>query len=118
MAEVVIHCLPAPGTDPAQTAAELEAYLLETEGVTPVLVEVEHPRAGLAEILTIVEVVSGVVDLIGKLADFIKSRQEKAGEQGTVRDIEVEIDGDRVPVASLTADQRARLLVAIAEGTV
>jgi hypothetical protein len=110
MAEVVIHCLPEPGTDAAQTAAELEAYLQQTEGVDPVLVEVEQPRVGLAEILTIIEVVSGTVDLIQKLVDFVKSRQEK----GKVKDIEVEIDGERVPVTSLTADQRATLLAALA----
>jgi hypothetical protein len=111
MAEVIIHCLTEPGTDAAETAAELETYLRQTDGVDPVVVEVEHPRVGLAEILTIVEVVSGVVDLIGKLADFIKSRQEK----GTVKDIEVEIDGERVPVSKLTEDQRAKLLAAIAQ---
>jgi hypothetical protein len=113
MTEVVIHCLPEPGTDAAEAAAELEAYLQQTEGVAPVLVEVEQPRVGLAEILAIIQVVSGVVDLIEKLADFIKSRQEK----GKVKDIEVEIDGARVPVTSLTADQRAKLLAAIAQGT-
>jgi hypothetical protein len=110
MAEVIIHCLPEAGSDAAEAAAELEAYLRETEGVTPVLVEVEHPRVGLAEILAIIQIASGAVDLAQKLADYLKSRRDK----GKVKDIEVEIDGERVPVASLTAGQRARLLAAIA----
>jgi len=113
MAEVVIHCIPEPGTDPAEAAAELEAYLRDTDGVDPVLVEVEQPRLGLAEILAIIQIASGVVDLTGKLVGYLKSRREK----GKVRDIEIEIDGQRVPVGDLTQDQRTRLLAAIIAGT-
>jgi hypothetical protein len=112
MAEVIIHCVPEPGTDAAEAAAELEAYLQQTEGMTPVLVEVEQPRVGLAEILAVIQIVSGAVDLTGKLIAFIRSRQDK----GKVKDIEVEIDGERVPVTSLTADQRSKLLAAITPG--
>jgi hypothetical protein len=113
MAEVVIHCLTEPGTDADEAAAELEAYLEQTEGVAPVLVEVEQPRVGLAEILAIIQVVSGVVDLVQKLSDFIKSRQEA----GKVKEIEVEIDGERLPINKLTEEQRAKLLAAIAPET-
>jgi len=113
MAEVVIHCIPEPGTDPAEAAAELEAYLRDTDGVDPLLVEVEQPRLGLAEILAIIQIASGVVDLTGKLTGYLKSRREK----GKVRDIEIEIDGQRVPVGDLTQDQRTRLLAAIIAGT-
>jgi len=113
MAEVVIHCIPEPGTDPAEAAAELEAYLRDTDGVDPLLVEAEQPRLGLAEILAIIQIASGVVDLTGKLAGYLKSRREK----GKVRDIEIEIDGQRVPVGDLTQDQRTRLLAAIIAGT-
>ena len=110
MAEIVIHCIPEAGSDTAAAAAELEAYLRDTEGVDPVLVEVEQPRVGLAEILAIIQIASGAVDLTEKLLAFIKSRTDK----DKVKDIEVEIDGERVPVAGLTAEQRARLLAAIA----
>jgi hypothetical protein len=113
MAEVVIHCIPEPGADPAEAAAELEAYLRDTDGVDPLLVEVEQPRLGLAEILAIIQIASGVVDLTGKLVGYLKSRREK----GKVRDIEIEIDGQRVPVGDLTQDQRTRLLAAIIAGT-
>jgi hypothetical protein len=51
--------------------------------------------------------------LTGKLLGFIKSRRDK----GKVKDIEVEIDGQRVPIENLTADQRARLTAAIAQRT-
>lgn len=122
MAEVVIHCILEPGTDPEQAAADLEAYLQGTEGIAPVVVEPEQPRAGLAEILAIVELANGLIDLTGKLVGFIKSRRDKAGEArqddggAQVRDIEIEIDGQRVPVGSLSPDQRARLAAAIAPG--
>jgi hypothetical protein len=34
-----------------------------------------------------------------------------------VKDIEVEIDGERVPIGSLTPEQRTRLAAAIAQGS-
>jgi hypothetical protein len=121
VAEVVIHCIPQPGTDAAQVAAELEiylqaefeTYLREADGVSPVYVEVEQPRVGLAEVLAIIQLASATIDLTGKLLGFIKSRRDK----GKVKDIEVEIDGQRVPIENLTADQRARLTAAIAQRT-
>lgn len=113
MAEVVIHCIPQPGTDPTEAAAELEIYLQDTDGVDPLLVEVEQPRLGLAEILAVIQIASGIVDLTEKLVDYIKSRREK----GKVKDIEIEIDGQRVSVGSLTPDQRTSLAAAIAQGT-
>ena len=109
MAEIVIHCIPEPGTDAAEAAAELETYLRDTDGTEPVLVEVEQPRVGPAEILAIIQLAGAAIDLAEKLVDFIKSRQDK----GKVKDIEVEIDGQRVPVGSLTPDQRTRLLAAL-----
>jgi len=113
MAEVVIHCIPEPGTAPAEAAAELELYLQGTDGVDPLLVEVEQPRLGLAEVLAIIQIASGIVDLTEKLVGYIKSRKEK----GKLTDIEVEIDGQRVSVGNLTPDQRIRLEAAIAGGT-
>jgi hypothetical protein len=113
VAEVVIHCIPQPGADATQVAAELETYLQDADGVNPVLVEVEQPRIGLAEILGIIQLASATIDLTGKLVDFIKSRRDK----GKVKDIEVEIDGQRVPIGNLTPDQRTRLAAAIARGT-
>jgi hypothetical protein len=113
MAEVIIHCIPEPGTDPAEAAAELQMYLDGTDGVDPVLVEVEQPRLGLAEILAIIQIASGIVDLTEKLVGYIKTRKEK----GKLTDIEVEIDGQRVPVGNLTPDQRTRLTAAIGKGS-
>jgi hypothetical protein len=118
VAEVVIHCIPQPGTDTAQVAAEFEtylqtefdAYLQDADGVSPVQVEVEQPRIGLAEVLAIIQLTSATIDLTGKLIDFIKSRRDK----GKVKDIEIEIDGERVPIGNLTPDQRTRLAAAIA----
>jgi len=113
MAEIVIHCIPEAGTDPAEAYAEMDAFLRDTEGLEPVLVEVEKSRGvGLAEILAIVQVAQGIVDLTGKLIAYIKSRQGKA----EIKDIEIEIDGQRVPVGNLTPDQRARLDTALAQG--
>ena len=113
MTEIVIHCIPRSGTDAAEVAAELTTYLQGTDGVHPVVVKVEQPHVGLAEVLAIVQLASAAIDLTGKLIDFIKSRQD----QGKVKDIEVEIDGERVPIGSLTPDQRTRLAAAIAQET-
>ncbi len=110
MAEIVIHCIPESGTDAAEAAAELETYLRDTDGTDPVLVEVEQPRVGPAEILAIIQLASAAIDLTEKLAGYIRSRRDK----GKVKDIEIEIDGQRVPVGSLTPDQRTRLAAAIA----
>lgn len=101
MAEIVIHCIPESGTDAAEVAAELNTYLQGTDGVTEVLVKVEHPQVGLAEVLAVLQITSTTIVLAEKLIDFIKSRQEK----GKVKDIEVEVDGERVPAGSLTPDQ-------------
>lgn len=110
MTEVVIHCIPQSGTDAEAAAAELEAYLQDADGVDSVFIEVEQPRAGLAEVLAIIQLASAAIDLAGKLAGFLASRRDK----GKVKDIEIEIDGERVPVGSLTPDQRTRLAAAIA----
>ena len=113
MAEIVIHCIPQSGTDAAEVAAELKTYLQDTDGVNPVLVEVEQPHVGLAEVLAIIQLASAAIDLTEKLVDFIKSHRDK----GKVKDIEVEIDGERVPIGNLTPDQRTRLAAAIAQET-
>jgi len=110
VAEIDIHCLPESGADVAEIAAELKAFLQHADGVDPLLVEVEQPRIGPAEILVILQVASTAVDLTEKLINFIKSRRDK----GKVKDIEIEIDGERIPVGSLTPDQRTRLAAAIA----
>jgi len=111
--EVDIHCIPQFGADAAAVAVELETYLQRADDVVPVLIEVEQPRLGLAEVLAILEVTSTGVDLTEKLIYFISSRRGR----GKVKDIEIEIDGQRVSVGSLTPDQRTRLAAAIAQGT-
>jgi hypothetical protein len=113
VAEIFIHCIPQSGTDAADVAAELKTYLQDTDGVTPVVVKVEQPHVGVAEVLAIFQLASTALDVMEKLADFIKSRRDR----GNVKDIEVEIDGERVPIGSLTPDQRARISAAIAQGT-
>lgn len=111
MPEIVIHLVPEVGADPAGEAAELAAYLRGEEGVDPVAVEVEQPRLGPAEILAILELANNAIDLTQKLISYLKSRH------GQVKDIEVEINGRRVPVQRLTADERAELQAALASGT-
>jgi hypothetical protein len=95
---IIIHCIPQPGTDAAEVAAELNTYLQDTDGVNPVMVKVEHPQLGLAEVLAVLQIATTAINLTEKLTGYIKSRQEK----GKVKDIEVEIDGERVPIGSLT----------------
>jgi hypothetical protein len=109
MTEINIHLIPEPGTDAAEAACELRTYLEGIDGVTPVEVEAEQSHAGLAEVLAVVQLTSAVIDLTQKLIDFIKSRSDK----GKVKDIEIEIDGERVPVGKLTPEQRFRLVAAI-----
>lgn len=113
MTEIDIHLVLQPGTDPSEAASELQSYLEGIDGVTPVEVEAEQPHVGLAEVLAIVQISSGVIDLAEKLIGFIKSRSDK----GKVKRIEIEIDGERVPVDKLTPEQRLRLIAAIAKET-
>lgn len=113
MTEIVIHCIIQPGTDAADVAADLRAFLQGIDGLHPVMVKAEQPHVGLAEVLAIVQLSSASIELTGKLIDFIKSRQDKS----KVKDIEIEMDGERVPVGSLTPEQRTRLAAAISQGT-
>jgi hypothetical protein len=111
--KIFIHCILQPGTDAAEVAADLRTFLQNTDGIQPVMVKAEQPHVGLAEVLAIVQLSSAAIDLTGKLIDFIKSRQDKS----KVKDIEIEIDGERVPAGSLTPEQRTRLAAAISQGT-
>ena len=111
MPEIVIHLVPEAGADTASEAAELEAYLRGEDGIEPAAVEVEQPRLGPAEILAILELANNAIDLTQKLISYLKSRK------GKVKEIEVEIDGRRVPIQRLTDDERARLQAALASGT-
>jgi hypothetical protein len=78
VAEIAIHCIPQPGTDAAEVAAELNTYLQDIDGVNPVLVKVERPQVGLAEVLAVLQIAATAVNLAEKLIGFTKSRQEKA----------------------------------------
>ena len=111
MTEIVIHCIPQVGTDAADVATELRTYLQDADGIDILVVKAEQPHVGLAEVLAIVQLSSAAIDLTGKLIDFIKSRQDKR----RVKDIEVEIDGERVPIGNLSPQQRSRLAAAIAQ---
>ena len=113
MPEIVIHSIPEYGTDPAEAATDLDSYLRDIDGVEPVMVEVEHPQIGPAEILIVIQLTKATIDLAGTLISYIKSRRDK----GKLKTIEIEIDGRRIPVASLTPDQRHRLTAALANKT-
>lgn len=113
MTEIDIHLIPQPGTDVSEAASELRTYLEAIDGVSEVEVEAEQPHVGLAEVLAVLQLSSAAIDLAEKLIDFIKSRSDK----GKIKDIEVEIDGERVPVRKLTPEQRLRLVAAIAQET-
>lgn len=113
MTQIVLHSIPEYGTDPAEAATELDTYLRGIDGVKPVMVEVEHPQIGVTEVLTIIQLTSATIDLAEKLISYIKSRRDK----GKLKTTEIEIDGQRIPVASLTPDQRHRLTAALANGT-
>jgi hypothetical protein len=108
---IVIHCIPEPGIDPAEVASELKTYLQDTEGANPVVVKVEQPHVGLAEVLAIVQLANAAIDLPEKLGKFIESRRNRA----KVKDIQIEIDGKRIPIGRLTPDQRRRLAAAVQE---
>lgn len=105
MAELVIHCALQPGANAAEVAEDLETHLYGVDGVSSVLVKVEQPQMGLPEVLSILQITAAAVGLAEKLADYLKSRREK----GKIRDVEVEIDGQRVPLGDLTPDQETKL---------
>ena len=109
MPELVIHLIPEAGADTSGEAAEMEAYLRDEDGVDPVAVEVEQPRLGPAEILVILELANNAIDLAQKLIGYLKSRH------GKVKEIEIEINGRRVPLQRLTPDERAELQAALAD---
>jgi hypothetical protein len=111
MPEIVIHLIPDVGADTTNEAAELEAYLRGEEGMDPVAVEVEQPRLGLAEILAILELANTGIDLTQKLIGYLRTRH------GKVKEIEIEINGRRVPVQRLTSGERAELQAVLASGT-
>jgi hypothetical protein len=113
--ELILHGIPESGTDPAEAAVVLDEYLRDLAEVEPVSVEVEQPRLGPAEILAIIELANNAIDLAQKLAAFIKSHHDKGDAK--LKEIEIEIDGRRVRVGSLTPDQQRRLTAAIAEGS-
>jgi hypothetical protein len=111
MPELVIHCIPEAGADADAAAADLEAYLRDEDWADPVAVEVEQPRLGPAEILAILELANNAIDLAQKLVGYLKSRH------GKIKEIEIEINGRRVPVQRLTPDERAELQAALAGGS-
>ena len=110
MSELIAHVMTEPGADPAQASAELREQLSQLTSPEQVTVEVERPQLGLPEILAIVQLTQGAVDLIKSLISFIDQHREH------VKGIEIEIDGERVPVDKLTAEQRAALQTALAAG--
>lgn len=111
MSELVMHCISEPDANAADTADDVAAYLSSLDGADPVLVEVEQPRLGLAEILIIVQVGNAAVGLAEKLIGYLKSRH------GRVKDIEVEINGRRVSIAQLTPEERSELVAILANET-
>ena len=104
MAELVIHCIPEPDADPTAELTEFSVYLHGIDGVNPIRVTTDRARgAGIAEILAIVELTNTTIDLLQKLYGYLQARR------GKVRDIQIEIDGRRVPLASLTPAEAAKV---------
>jgi molecular chaperone GrpE (heat shock protein) len=103
LAELVIHCIPEPDADPTAELTELSVYLHGIDGVNPIQVTADRPRAGIAEILAIVELTNTTIDLLQKLYGYLQTRR------GKVKDIQIEIDGRRVPLASLSREQAAEV---------
>jgi len=107
MPELIAHVMTEGGADAEQAAADLREYLSDLPQTDDVNVEVERPRLGLAEILTIIEITKGAVDLLKMLGDYVERHRNH------IKGIEVELDGERVPIDKLTDEQRTRVLAAL-----
>jgi hypothetical protein len=94
MAELIVHCIPAPGADAAAAAADLSAFLHRADGVESVEVEVEQARLGPMEILAVLQLAKSGADLAKELVSYLKSRHS------TVGDIQIEVNGRRVSVTA------------------
>ena len=53
------------------------------------------------------QIAKGAVDLIKLLADYVEKHRDH------VKGIEVELDGERIPIDKLTDEQRARVTAAL-----
>ncbi len=107
MPELIAHVLTEGGADADAAADDLREYLTALPETDEVDVEVERPRLGLAEILTIVKIAKGAVELIKLLADYVEKHRDH------IKGIEIELDGERIPIDKLTDEQRARVTAAL-----
>ena len=109
MSELIAHVMTEPGADADAASAELREQLSKLTSPEQVTVEVERPQLGLFEILAIVQIAQGTVDVIKFLIDFIHAHRKH------VKGIEIEINGERVPIDRLTDEQRAALQAELAK---
>lgn len=103
MAELVLHFIGEDGGDVDAAVTELRQYLSGLPGVGSVDVGKEQPRIGATEILGILALVAKAPEFLIQVTQFIHDHRKH------IKDVEVEIDGRRVPVDKLTDDQKARL---------
>lgn len=107
MSELIAHVMTEPGADADEASAELREELSRLASPEQVTVEVERPQLGLFEILAIVQIAQGALEVIKFLGDYIHSHRQH------VKGIEVELDGERVAIDQLTDEQRSRLVAAL-----
>lgn len=109
MPELVLHVITEPATDLDAVAADLrcdlEKCLRTANADGAVMVEKEQPLLGAPEILTIVSLVFQGIDVAEKLLDRLRSHRRGRNVTG----IEVEVDGQRVPIERLTDREKALL---------
>lgn len=103
MSRLVAHFLIEGGVDAEQLAEELRNSVAALPRVESAKVVVEQPKAGVMEILTIIQVVEGVPILLGYLQGLVDKHRRK------IKAVEVETGGARVNLNELTPDQREAL---------
>jgi hypothetical protein len=108
MAKLIAHVITEQGSDVEGTAQDLEDRLTRVPGAELVRTNVEKPRVGLEEILAVVQITEGAVNLIKMLVAYVEQHRGKA-----VKEIEVEVDGHRVAVDKLTPAEHDALVAAL-----
>jgi hypothetical protein len=103
MPRLIAHVLIEGGVDAEQLAEELRSSVAALPQADSVKVMVEQPKAGVMEILTIIQVAEGAPILLGYLQGLVDKHRRK------IKAVEVETGGVRVDVNKLTPDQRAAL---------
>jgi hypothetical protein len=108
MAKLIAHVITEAGADVPATAGELKEYLTALPGTHGVRTNVEKPRVGLEEVLAVVQITQGAVELIKMLVAYVEKHRSKG-----VKAIEVEVDGHRIAVDKLTPAEHDALVAAL-----